>query len=308
MIVHLGVIVIAVALAASNSYTRSATLALEAGVPVRVGRAHVRAARQCARRRDERVRALDGRRASSMATRAARRRSPATSRSAWTYPPRASTAGIVNDLYMTLEPGAVRRRQRGDDPRLRQAADPVDVAGRGDHGGRHAARRLPGLADDAARPTPCRRPFRIWASIVPDSGTCRHPDRRMTPRTPRSGSPSMSEARRVGGRGPVRGDGRRPRVRRAVLRARRCRHRRRRRPPTPRCSTGRRPTPSARRATGRRSTSPGARAAGSCSTSSTPSACRASRSTPSCSQFDAQRAPARQRRCRARHRRVPRRP
>ena len=37
MIVHLGVIVIAVALAASNSYTRSATLALDAGVPARFG-------------------------------------------------------------------------------------------------------------------------------------------------------------------------------------------------------------------------------------------------------------------------------
>ena len=37
MIVHLGVIIIAVALAASNSYSRSATLALEAGEPVSWG-------------------------------------------------------------------------------------------------------------------------------------------------------------------------------------------------------------------------------------------------------------------------------
>jgi len=37
MIVHLGVIIIAVALAASNSYSRSATLALEAGAPVSWG-------------------------------------------------------------------------------------------------------------------------------------------------------------------------------------------------------------------------------------------------------------------------------
>ena len=37
MIVHIGVIVIAVALAASNSYTRSATLTLDAGVPVAFG-------------------------------------------------------------------------------------------------------------------------------------------------------------------------------------------------------------------------------------------------------------------------------
>ncbi len=46
MVVHIGVIVIAVALAASNSYTRSATLALDAGVPARVRRAHVRARRR----------------------------------------------------------------------------------------------------------------------------------------------------------------------------------------------------------------------------------------------------------------------
>ena len=37
MIVHIGVIVIAVALAASNSYTRSATLTLDAGVPSSFG-------------------------------------------------------------------------------------------------------------------------------------------------------------------------------------------------------------------------------------------------------------------------------
>ena len=43
MIVHLGVIIIAVALAASNSYTHSAALALETGRAGRVGRAHVRA-------------------------------------------------------------------------------------------------------------------------------------------------------------------------------------------------------------------------------------------------------------------------
>ena len=43
MIVHIGVIVIAVALAASNSYTRSATLTLDAGVPLVVRRSHVRA-------------------------------------------------------------------------------------------------------------------------------------------------------------------------------------------------------------------------------------------------------------------------
>ena len=44
MIVHLGVIVIAVALVASNSYTRSATLVLPVGETRRVGGPHVRAA------------------------------------------------------------------------------------------------------------------------------------------------------------------------------------------------------------------------------------------------------------------------
>ena len=54
-----------------------------------------------------------------------------------------------------------------------------------------------------------------------------------------------------------------------------------RRPPTPRCSTGRRPTLSANSPPAAPSTSPDARAAGSWSTSSTRSACRASRNTPS---------------------------
>ena len=183
MIVHLGVIVIAVALAASNSYTRSATLALESGVPVQWGgrtfelerrargerRAHAGAHRRCRRRRRHGAR---------------RRRSPATCQIGMPVGTPSVDSGIVNDLYVTLEPGAIRRRHDGDDPRVRQAADPVDVAGWGDHGGRHVARRLPGSPRSRRPPTRCRRPSR---DSVRSAGREHEDDR--------SRSRSMSESR-----------------------------------------------------------------------------------------------------------------
>ena len=46
------------------------------------------------------------------------------------------------DIYLTLEPGATPG-DRGDDPRVRQAADPVAVDRRRDDGRRHGAGRVP---------------------------------------------------------------------------------------------------------------------------------------------------------------------
>jgi cytochrome c-type biogenesis protein CcmF len=104
MIVHLGVIIIAVALAASNSYTRSATLALESGVPVEWGGRtfELNAVRESS---DERVRALT---ADVIVDDAVL--SPAITRYlqiGMDVPTPSVDTGIVNDLYISLEPGAV---------------------------------------------------------------------------------------------------------------------------------------------------------------------------------------------------------
>ena len=104
MIVHIGVIIIAVALAASNSYTRSATLALESGVPVEWGGRtfELDAVREAS---DDRTRALtadvlvDG---DVVLT-------PAITRYlqiGMDVPTPSVDTGFVNDLYITLEPGA----------------------------------------------------------------------------------------------------------------------------------------------------------------------------------------------------------
>ncbi len=104
MIVHLGVIVIAVALAASNSYTRSATLALEQGVPVQWGGrtfelAGVREAT------DDRTRAL----VADVVVDDGAVLTPAITRYlqiGTDVPTPSVDTGFVNDLYVTLEPGA----------------------------------------------------------------------------------------------------------------------------------------------------------------------------------------------------------
>ena len=104
MIVHLGVIVIAVALAASNSYTRSATLTLESGVPVRWGGRTFELA-GVREESDERTRVLtadvrvDGNTVLE----------PAITTYLQIGMPVGTPgvdSGIVNDLYVTLEPGA----------------------------------------------------------------------------------------------------------------------------------------------------------------------------------------------------------
>ena len=153
MIVHLGVIIIAVALVASNSYTRSATLALEVGQAGRVGRAHVRAARSVTESIDARTRVvaadvlLDGdagvRAGDHQVPPAGHRRRHAER--AHRARPRTSTSRSSG----APTPGATD----GDDPRVRQAADPVAVDRRRADGHRHAARRVPRLA-----PPPPDRP------------------------------------------------------------------------------------------------------------------------------------------------------
>ena len=111
MIVHLGVILIAVALVASNSYTRSATLNLPVGAGRRVGRAHVRAAARCASVEDDRVEAvkadvlLDGEQVYAPAiTTYLRMGDPVSTPSVRT--------GLDRDVYLTLEPGADAGRRR----------------------------------------------------------------------------------------------------------------------------------------------------------------------------------------------------
>jgi cytochrome c-type biogenesis protein CcmF len=104
MIVHLGVIIIAVALAASNSYTRSATLALESDVPVEWGGRtfQLDAVREST---DDRVRALTA----DVVVDGDVVLSPAITRYlqiGMDVPTPSVDTGFVNDLYISLEPGA----------------------------------------------------------------------------------------------------------------------------------------------------------------------------------------------------------
>jgi cytochrome c-type biogenesis protein CcmF len=101
MIVHLGVIVVAVALAASNSYTRSATLRLEAGEPVSWG-GHTFELHEVRQTDDARVRAItadvvvDGGQAYGP--------SQTTYLSlGQTVPTPSVRTGPVKDVYLTLE-------------------------------------------------------------------------------------------------------------------------------------------------------------------------------------------------------------
>ena len=103
MIVHLGVIVIAVALAASNSYTRSATLALESGVPVEWG-GRTFQLDSVGEESDDRVRALTA----DVLVDGEVVLTPAITRYlqiGMDVPTPSVDTGLVNDLYITLEPG-----------------------------------------------------------------------------------------------------------------------------------------------------------------------------------------------------------
>jgi cytochrome c-type biogenesis protein CcmF len=104
MVVHLGVILIAVALVASNSYSRSATLALDAGREQSWG-GHTFELQAVREERDERRQVvladvlLDGERVYRPAnTKYLRIGEDIGTPSVRT--------GLVNDVYLTLEPGA----------------------------------------------------------------------------------------------------------------------------------------------------------------------------------------------------------
>ena len=104
MIVHLGVIIIAVALVASNSYTRSATINLPVG-QVREWGGHTFELQEVRLVEDDRVRAvkadvlLDGEQVYSPAnTTYLRQGIPVSTPSVRT--------GVTDDVYLTLEPGA----------------------------------------------------------------------------------------------------------------------------------------------------------------------------------------------------------
>jgi cytochrome c-type biogenesis protein CcmF len=104
MVVHIGVIVIAVALAASNSYTRSATLALETGSPLRWG-GHTFELEAVRESTDDRVRVLtadvrvDGN--DVLTPEITRYRQIGMDVATPSV-----ASGLVKDLYVTLEPGA----------------------------------------------------------------------------------------------------------------------------------------------------------------------------------------------------------
>jgi cytochrome c-type biogenesis protein CcmF len=105
MIVHIGVIVIAVALAASNSYTRSATLALETGTPLRWG-GHTFELESVRESTDERVRVLTA----DVRVDADHVLTPKITRYrqiGMDVPTPSVDSGLVKDLYVTLEPGAI---------------------------------------------------------------------------------------------------------------------------------------------------------------------------------------------------------
>lgn len=103
MVVHLGVIVVAVALAASNSYTRSATLALETGEPLSWGD-HTFELVEVTETSDDRVRVLSA----AVRVDGGQVYHPAVTR----YLERGMDVGTpsvrtgpLKDVYLTLEPG-----------------------------------------------------------------------------------------------------------------------------------------------------------------------------------------------------------
>ena len=125
MIVHLGVILIAVALVASNSYTRSATLSLEVG-QVREWGGHTFELQRCAESRTTAVRAvkadvlLDGEQVYRPANTTYLRQGSTVST------PSVRT-GVDQGHLPDARAGRHAGRHHGDDPGVRQAADRVAV-------------------------------------------------------------------------------------------------------------------------------------------------------------------------------------
>jgi cytochrome c-type biogenesis protein CcmF len=104
MVVHLGVIMLAVALAASNSYTRSATMSLETGTPLRWG-GHTFELEAVRESTDERTRVLTA----DVRVDGDHVLTPAITRYlliGQTVPTPSVDTGFVKDVYITLEPGA----------------------------------------------------------------------------------------------------------------------------------------------------------------------------------------------------------
>jgi cytochrome c-type biogenesis protein CcmF len=120
MIVHIGVIVIAVALAASNSYTRSATLALDTGSPVEWG-GHSFELVTVREEEDERAQVLTA----DVLVDGDHVLGPQITRYlqiGMDVGTPSVESGLVKDLYVTLEPGAV---DGGDEATIRVFAKPL---------------------------------------------------------------------------------------------------------------------------------------------------------------------------------------
>ncbi len=105
MIVHLGVIIIAVAIVASNSYTHSSRFVLEQGKPISY-RGHTFELLEMVKSLKRRAASGSGPRSELTAARLTRRRSPTTSTFGQNMPTPSVRSGLTNDIYLTLEPGA----------------------------------------------------------------------------------------------------------------------------------------------------------------------------------------------------------
>ncbi len=143
MVVHIGVIIIAVALAASNSFTHSATLELETGRTVAWGGHTFELTSVDVRTNDNESKRVLGRQ------RRARRWRHVSSRH-HDLPQHGCRCRHAVGAHRThgghlSDPrsGRRRRRQHRHDPGVRQADDPVALDRRLDHGDRHAARGVP---------------------------------------------------------------------------------------------------------------------------------------------------------------------
>ena len=159
MVVHIGVIIIAVALASSNSFTHSAVLALEQGEVVSWGGhtfelVSVDEHSQRSRERAPRGRQRDPRR---------RHHVPPGDHDVPEHRQRDRHAlgahRIDRGRLPDARPGRGRRRVHGNDPCLRQADGAVAVARRRHHGDRHHCSLRSRVRVGASRSTRCPHPI-----------------------------------------------------------------------------------------------------------------------------------------------------
>ena len=141
MVVHLGVIIVAVALAASNSYTRVGEFTLAPGEPS----SSTGTRSSCSTSTSSSTPRSTGC-AADVQHRRRQSYAPAITR----FPTSASTigtpsvrTGFTKDIYLTLESPAAGRATDARGQGLHQADDPVAVDRRRADGGRHGARRVP---------------------------------------------------------------------------------------------------------------------------------------------------------------------